>query len=465
MKFSIIIPIFNAEKYLQDALASLLNQSLSFRKNIEIVLVDDGSTDGSAQICKKYVKQFPDNIKYKYTDNSGPGNARNIGLELVKTDTDIIGFMDADDYLSKDTLQKVSSFFKEYTSIQLAVIPLYHFEKTDSPHRLNYRFAKGNRVIDITKEYNAIHFHIGGCFFKAKNFLEDRSLRFNSTLKFWEDALLINTFLLHNQKYGVISGAKYFYRKRADESSLVNSAWHQTARYTHVLKTCYIPIINESIRLYGRIIPYVQFLLIYHMRLYLFPKNNGLIYNVLSEQEQGEFFHEYINILRKFDNRFIIEQDMPYFYKNYLMNLKANGWPYKQTLSPKFNHSVTISKVIFYGTHWRIEGQYISKEYIMKETDRIFLIDKDNKIIYLPNRKLPTNSRTIWGTVVRDQQFSGFTATLPANHYSIQFGLETADTKYLLNKVNLFRTSMGKVRKIFSVKRIKNIIAIVKNGQ
>lgn len=337
MKFSVIIPIYNAEKYINDAIESVLKQSLYFKQNIEIILVDDGSTDQSQEICQKYTNKYPENIKYFYQENSGPGSARNTGLDLISSETEYIGFLDADDLLSEDTLEQVNLFFDDNPSIQLAVIPLYHFEKIDTPHRLNYRFKQGNRVIDITKEYKAIHFHIGGCFFRAKNFKANKKLRFNPDLKFWEDALLINTFLLHNKKYGVISGPKYYYRKRAEEDSLVNTAWYQKARYTKMLRSCYLKIADESKVLYGEIIPYVQFLLIYHMRLYLLPQNNEIIFEVLNEQEQKEFFHEFVDLLKQISDKYIIEQDIAFYYKNYLLNLKKNGWPYKQNTNNFLN--------------------------------------------------------------------------------------------------------------------------------
>ncbi|MCM3115326.1 glycosyltransferase family 2 protein [Neobacillus sp. MER 74] len=439
MLFSMIIPVYNAEKYVQEAIESLIHQTVDFKQNVEIILVDDGSTDQSKDICQNYVNQYPSNIKYVYRENAGPGSARNTGFDHVSPHSDYIGFLDADDLLSEDTLEKVGSFFSRNSEIQLAVIPLYHFERIDTPHRLNYRFEQGDRVIHILEEYTAIHFHIGGCFFKAKHFLTNPDLRFQTDIKFWEDALFINTFLLEHKQYGVVSEAKYHYRRRVDEDSLVSNAWYQKSRYTEMIRRCYLTLINESKSRYNEILPYVQFLITYHIRLYLFPKNNPIIFEVLTKEEQDEFFEEFVKLIQLFDQKYIKEQDMPFYYKTYLLNLSENGWPYKENISPKKieKQKVVITECHHRALKWTIKGHFMNKVYFMKENDRLFIQAKD-KITYLPKVEIPGKLRIIWGTVVRNYEHAGFETTLPFYRSKFQFGLETeSGRKYMLNKVNL----------------------------
>ncbi|WHY66363.1 glycosyltransferase family 2 protein [Neobacillus sp. SuZ13] len=439
MLFSMIIPVYNAEKYLPEAIESLINQTVDFKQNVEIILVDDGSTDQSKDICQTYVSQYPNNITYVYRENAGPGSARNTGLNHVSAHSDYVGFLDADDLLSEDSLEKVGTFFSQHEDVQLAVIPLYHFERIDTPHRLNYRFEQGDRVINILEEYTGIHFHIGGCFFKAKHFLANPDLRFQTDIKFWEDALFINTFLLEHKQYGVVSEAKYHYRRRVDEDSLVSNAWYQKSRYTEMIRRCYLTLINESRSHYNEILPYVQFLITYHIRLYLFPKNNPIIYEVLSKEEQEEFFEEFVKLIQLFDQKYIKEQDMPFYYKTYLLNLSENGWPYKENITPKKieKQKVVITECHHRALKWTIKGHFMNKVYFMKENDRLFIQAKD-KITYLPKAELPGKLRIIWGTVVRNYEHAGFETSLPFYRNKLQFGLETeSGRKYMLNKVNL----------------------------
>lgn len=95
---SVIIPAYNAEKYLKECLDSVLNQTL---KNIEIILIDDGSTDSSLDICKQY-KNEHSNIVLLLQKNSGSGKARNAGIETAKGE--FVVFLDSDDYYPENDI-------------------------------------------------------------------------------------------------------------------------------------------------------------------------------------------------------------------------------------------------------------------------------------------------------------------------------------------------------------------------
>lgn len=102
-KFSIIIPIYNAEKYIENCLNSILKQNF---KDYEIILVDDGSTDNSKKICENYVKQ-DSRIKLISKQNEGSGKARNIGIS--NSNGKYLYFPDSDDILEENSLQIINS--------------------------------------------------------------------------------------------------------------------------------------------------------------------------------------------------------------------------------------------------------------------------------------------------------------------------------------------------------------------
>lgn len=91
---SVIVPVYNVEKYMRQCVDSLVKQTLS---DMEIILVDDGSTDGSPAICDMYAEKFS-NIKVIHKENGGLGYARNTGMEVARGT--YIGFLDSDDYVS-----------------------------------------------------------------------------------------------------------------------------------------------------------------------------------------------------------------------------------------------------------------------------------------------------------------------------------------------------------------------------
>ena len=107
-KVSIIVPVYGVEKYIDKCLDSLVKQSL---KEIEVIVVNDGTKDNSQKIIDKYVKKYPDKIKSFIKENGGQGSARNYGLE--KASGEYIGYVDSDDFIEKDMYKKLYNKAKE----------------------------------------------------------------------------------------------------------------------------------------------------------------------------------------------------------------------------------------------------------------------------------------------------------------------------------------------------------------
>lgn len=115
---SVIVPVYNAEKYLPKCLDSIRNQTY---EDIEVILINDGSTDNSENICEHYVKNDRRFILYNIT-NSGPACARNMGLEVARGD--YISFVDSDDYIEPDIYEKLI-YSIEHDMVQMAICNWY----------------------------------------------------------------------------------------------------------------------------------------------------------------------------------------------------------------------------------------------------------------------------------------------------------------------------------------------------
>ena len=102
MKLSIIVPVYNVEKYLEECVDSLLNQTL---QDLEIFLVDDGSTDRSGAIADRFAKENPDRVHTLHLENGGQGRARNAALPMASGD--YVGFVDSDDWIERDMYEKL----------------------------------------------------------------------------------------------------------------------------------------------------------------------------------------------------------------------------------------------------------------------------------------------------------------------------------------------------------------------
>lgn len=115
---SIIVPIFNIEKYLPLCIESILKQSYN---DYELILVDDGSPDGCPNICDQYAK-YDNRIKVIHKKNGGLSDARNAGIEIAKGE--YVLFIDGDDYMKDTTLEKVMNAFNSNKDLDMLICPL-----------------------------------------------------------------------------------------------------------------------------------------------------------------------------------------------------------------------------------------------------------------------------------------------------------------------------------------------------
>lgn len=116
MKFSVLIPVYNTEKYLEECLQSVLDQTY---QDFEIILVDDGSTDNSGVICDKFQCDFPETIKVIHKENQGLISARRVGIANATGDYCI--FVDSDDYIEKELLNELSRVLSQDEAIDVLI--------------------------------------------------------------------------------------------------------------------------------------------------------------------------------------------------------------------------------------------------------------------------------------------------------------------------------------------------------
>lgn len=141
-KVSVIVPVFDVEKYLRQCLDSIVSQSL---KDIEIICVDDGSTDGSLNILKEYESK-DSRVKVICQQNNGVSSARNRGLEIAQGE--YIYFADSDDYLESDSLDKLYSLSKD-KDLDLLIFKLVNF---DEKGNMDYSYSDMPFLSEIEKE-------------------------------------------------------------------------------------------------------------------------------------------------------------------------------------------------------------------------------------------------------------------------------------------------------------------------
>ena len=215
IKISIIVPIYNVEKYLDRCMVSLLNQTL---KDIEIIMVDDGSPDNCPQMCDEYAKK-DNRVKVVHKENGGLGYARNSGLDVAMGE--YVAFVDSDDYLDEDSLLSMVELTKHYDA------DLFCFgirmTTTDKPmqrkqqHDTLYTVDSSNLIKKILL-YNT---NCGPCskMFRTKRL---QNFRFDESLKIGED-LLFNLHYLSNLHSPIICSDLCVYNYYTNPSSAMHS--------------------------------------------------------------------------------------------------------------------------------------------------------------------------------------------------------------------------------------------------
>lgn len=263
---SVIIPIYNTDKYLDECIQSILNQTY---KNIEIILVNDGSTDDSDKICKRYNEQYQ-NIIYISQTNKGVSVARNNGLDAATGE--YVYFMDSDDKID-------SKFIK--TSIMTA-------ENNDS----DVVIVACNVMNKELTKYICAPWE---CFIKKKLLDEYQMLRFAPNLQYGEDGLFIHEILCLAKNISINKKAIYHYRKRKGQLS---RAWTETETETCLT---YISIILKTLEDF-----YCKYNLFTEKKLFLhsFLVRQPYFYYIdvnFTKQQRGKLFNLLYNFREKHD--------------------------------------------------------------------------------------------------------------------------------------------------------------------
>ncbi len=235
-KVSVVVPVYKAEKYLPVCVDSILSQTY---KNIQLILIDDGSPDRCGEICDAYA-QRDDRVTVIHRQNSGPSEARNCGIQSAVGE--YIVFVDADDQLYESSVQDMVHY-AEHTGAELVFggyldcSPYGNCEIHEFADRVD---TKDNLILKVI--------HGTGGVLWAKMFRHEiimsHSIRLNPNIHFSEDVLFVLEYIQYIQKWGSVLGTVYLYN-RLNEASL-------TRKRDQKLITSYAVFADELKRLLVR---------------------------------------------------------------------------------------------------------------------------------------------------------------------------------------------------------------------
>lgn len=209
MKVSVIVPVYNVEKYLRKCLGSLVSQTL---QDIEIIVVNDGSGDHSQEIIEEFSEKYPEKIRSFTKENGGLSDARNYGLD--RATGDFIGFVDSDDYVTATMFGEMYDLAKKYNA-EMVVCNLQKVDEQGNVTQKLTQIPNMPEVIDLRNNFSVFsdlsYFACNKIF--RKELFED--IRFKKGIHF-EDIQLIPQLLLKCATIAQTQNYHYQYLERTD---------------------------------------------------------------------------------------------------------------------------------------------------------------------------------------------------------------------------------------------------------
>lgn len=209
MKFSIVIPVYNTEKYLDKCIRSAIDQTY---QNIEVLLIDDGSQDNSAKICDEYAKK-DSRIKVIHKENGGLSDARNCGIDIATGD--YILLLDSDDYISLHAVENFLVYAEKNIDVIIGEV-IVEGGNCSFKHIKTENALSGKEY--LLKAYREDKAPMAACFsVYNKKFLDSNNLRFKKGILHEDEEFSPRCLLLANS---VICVENYFYYYQIRENSI-----------------------------------------------------------------------------------------------------------------------------------------------------------------------------------------------------------------------------------------------------
>ncbi|HEX2892758.1 MAG TPA: glycosyltransferase [Marmoricola sp.] len=291
-RFSIVSAVYDVAPYLPDFIASIERQDLDLAR-VEVIVVDDGSTDDSLAVLQAWAERRPDLVRVLSQPNAGQGAARNAGLAVARGEW--VTFPDPDDVVDPDYLSTVDAFLSERPETVMVATHRVIWNDTTgevtNSHPLRRMFTY-DRLADLDLAESTFHGSAPAAFFRL-DLLHEHDVRFDDRIRpNFEDGHFCSTYLLRCGRpcVGLIGSTRYHYRKRADQSSSLQRSMLDPRRYTDVFEFGYLAVVEEARLRHGGVPLWLQHFLCYEMLGYLVAYDVSRM-PVIATGPETEAFH------------------------------------------------------------------------------------------------------------------------------------------------------------------------------
>lgn len=213
-KISIVIPIYNSEKYLEECIESIIKQTY---KNLEIILVNDGSTDNSAKICVDFSKK-DSRIVFLNKENSGVSDTRNCGI--IKASGKYLMFVDSDDILNNNYIEETYKYIidKNLDLCKTGMTVLTKSAKQEKKFTSHFQFLEKEEIYNSILNDNFFNSSCT-CLYKTE-IINVNNIRFNINIKYGEDLDFFTNYIENCNNMGYIPNCGYLYRLNENSVSV-----------------------------------------------------------------------------------------------------------------------------------------------------------------------------------------------------------------------------------------------------
>ena len=270
--YSIVTAVYNVAPYLDEFFESLVAQTMGLSA-LQIVVVDDGSTDDSADVVESWQRHYPGLIECHRKENGGQASARNIGLRFAIGEW--VTFIDPDDFLSPRYFEEVDRAISRHPHLQLVSCRLVFFHEAASSsfsdtHLLTSRFKKDESLYNVDDNWMPIQLSMATAFFRREA-IEAASLQSNeSIVPDFEDAHFVARYLLSLPagRVAYLRSPVYYYRKREVGGSTVDKSWNDPRKFTVLPERGYLSLLEAARETRGYVPVWAQNTVLYHISRY-----------------------------------------------------------------------------------------------------------------------------------------------------------------------------------------------------
>lgn len=340
--FSVTVAVYDVEEYIAATLRSFQRQDIA-PEMVEYLIVDDGSPDRAVDIAARFAGKHP-NVLVVTKPNGGVGETRQLALALARGEW--VTAVDPDDLIRFDYFSEAKRFLDADTEGRLSILSsrVLITNGADGTYRdshpLGAKFRGGNRVVSMLEDPSAIQ--MGATAFLRLDVLREHGLTFKTDIKpTFEDGNLVCRYLAHFDEpvVALLSTSHYYYRKRADSSSLVQSSWLKPERYTVVPRAGYLDALTYVKERQGYVPDWLATIVLYDLMWYFKEDEKmGSAVASIAPELKAEFMGAAEQIFAMLSDEQLLRQP-----------LNRPAWRLREALLRRFNLDKSAARIFRWG--------------------------------------------------------------------------------------------------------------------